>query len=235
VNVAPKLGIKATLASKSTVALTLPAGLFPRTAFSADAKTLDFSSDSPLRAFYLVNESGFDRVPATTALTQGMEITREFLDANGKATNKVKLGEEVTVHLRFRAIGRPRIDDAVLVDLLPGGFDVVVPNTAPADQPLLSAVPDGEDESGAESEGESSGCLCLWLVSRPRGFPNFADLREDRVVVYGRVTDQVQEFSYRIKATNVGSYVIPAAFGESMYDTKLRARAVAGRITVERP
>jgi uncharacterized protein YfaS (alpha-2-macroglobulin family) len=235
VNVAPKLGIKATLASKSTVALTLPAGLFPRTAFSADARTLDFSSDGPLRAFYLVNESGFDRVPATTALTQGMEITREFLDANGKATNKVKLGEEVTVHLRFRAIGRPRIDDAVLVDLLPGGFDVVVPNTAPADQPLLSAVPDGEDESGAESEGESSGCLCLWLVSRPRGFPNFADLREDRVVVYGRVTDQVQEFSYRIKATNVGSYVIPAAFGESMYDTKLRARAVAGRISVERP
>jgi uncharacterized protein YfaS (alpha-2-macroglobulin family) len=235
-NVAPKLGIQATLANKSAVALTLPAGLFPKSAFSADTKTLDFRTDSPLRAFYLVNESGFDRVPATTALTQGMEITREFLDASGKATTKVKLGEEVTVHLRFRAIGRPSIDDAVLVDLLPGGFDVVVPNAAPEDQPLLAASPregDGNDES--ETEGEGSGCLCLWLTSRTRGFPNFADLREDRVVVYGRVTDVVQEFSYRIKATNVGSYVIPAAFGESMYDTKLRARAVAGRITVERP
>jgi hypothetical protein len=230
---APKLDIKATLANKSTVSLQLPAGLFPRVPFSADTTSLQFGSDGPLRAFYIVNESGFDRVPAPTALTQGMEITREYLDANGKSTTMVKLGDEVTVHLRFRATGRPRIDDAVLVDLLPGGFDVVVPNTAPAEQPLLSATT-GEDAEN-DSAGQGSGCACLWLVTRPKGFPNFADLREDRVVVYGHVTDQVQEFSYRIKATNVGSYVVPAAFGESMYNNKLRARAVAGRITVERP
>jgi len=42
------------------------------------------------------------------------------------------------------------------------------------------------------------------------------------VVLYGRATDQVQEFSYKIKATNAGTYVIPAAFGESMYDSKIR-------------
>ena len=54
------------------------------------------------------------------------------------------------------------------------------------------------------------------------------------MVVYGRATDQVQEFSYRIKATNAGSFIVPAAYGESMYDRKVRARSTGGRIIVER-
>jgi uncharacterized protein YfaS (alpha-2-macroglobulin family) len=167
-------------------------------------------------------------------LTKGLEVIREFLDANGKAVQSVKLGDEVTVHLRFRAIGHERIDDAVLVDLLPGGFDLVIPGAAPEEQPLYASTPDPDD--GADGQGAGrGGCLCLWLVTRPPNFPAFADLREDRVVVYGTATSAVREFSYRIKATNVGSYVVPAAYGESMYDPKVRARSAADHISVVRP
>jgi uncharacterized protein YfaS (alpha-2-macroglobulin family) len=229
----PRLGLEATLTDKSTVALTLPPGLFPKVAFAPETRSLEFRSDSPLRGFYLVNESGFDRRPDGPALTQGLEITREFLDARGQAVQQVKLGDEVTVHLRFRAIGRERIDDAVLVDLLPGGFDLVIPGGAPEDQPLYASGPD--EQTGGYAGGEPRGCLCLWLVSRPAGFPRFADLREDRVVLYGTATNTVQEFSYRIKATNVGTYVVPAAYGESMYDPKVRARSVSARIGIVRP
>jgi len=211
------------------VLLPLPAGLFPKSAFAAGTRSLLFASDSPLRDYYLVNESGFDRAPATKALNQGLEITREFLDAGGKPVKKVKVGDEITVHLRFRAIDHASIDDAVLVDLLPGGFDVVVPSTAPEEQALLSSGSSREDDVGR------SGCLCLWLITRPAAFPDFADLREDRVVLYGRATDQVQEFSYRIKATNAGSFMVPAAFGESMYDYTIRARSVADRMEVVHP
>jgi uncharacterized protein YfaS (alpha-2-macroglobulin family) len=196
-------------------------------------RSVQFSSEGPLRGYYLVNEGGFDRKPAAQSITEGLEITREFLDANGKVAGSVGLGDEVTVHIKYRAVGRSMINDAVLVDLLPGGFDVVVPNVTPSEQPFLTGSR-AADEDEEESARGRAGCLCTWLVTRPPGFPDFADLREDRVVLYGRATDQVQEFSYRIKATNVGSYVVPAAFGESMYDRKLRARSVAGRIVVER-
>jgi uncharacterized protein YfaS (alpha-2-macroglobulin family) len=77
--------------------------------------------------------------------------------------------------------------------------------------------------------------LCSWLVSRPPNFPDYADLREDRVILYGEATDQVQEFSYRIKATNAGSYVVPASYGESMYNPSIRARSVAGHLVVDSP
>jgi uncharacterized protein YfaS (alpha-2-macroglobulin family) len=234
-----RMAIKATLADKSTQALPLPAGLFPSVAFPAETRSLDFSSDADVRSFYLVTDSGFDLKPATLPITQGLEILREFLTSDGKPADKIKVGDEITVHLKFRSIDRERIDDAVLVDLLPGGFDLVIPSAPPADQPLLrSSGAPGQGEAEQEPEsgpGRSAGCSCLFLLTRPDGFPDFADLREDRVVLYGQATNKVEEFSYRIKATNAGRFVVPAAYGESMYDPKIRARSAAGQLTVETP
>ena len=43
-----------------------------------------------------------------------------------------------------------------------------------------------------------------------------------------RANRDVQEIVYRIKATNVGQYTVPPAYGESMYDRGVR-RAIRGR------
>jgi uncharacterized protein YfaS (alpha-2-macroglobulin family) len=244
---APKFGATAHLADQSQQALVLPAGMFPATEFPANTRTLDFSSDSPLRSYYLVNQSGFDRQPPTQAISKGLEITREFLTADGKSVSKVKVGDEVTVHIRFRALDHATLEDAVLVDMLPGGFDLVIPSTPPGAQARLQSSgeaagegqSEGEGEGGsemeAEGEGDQEGCTCQFLLSRPRGFPDFADLREDRVVLYGSATDQVQEFSYRIKATNAGTFLVPAAYGEAMYHPQVKARSVTAQMVVERP
>jgi len=234
-----QMAIQATLTNKSTQALRLPEGLFPSTEFPADTRTLDFSSDASVRSFYLVTDSGFDLKSTAQTLNQGLEIVREFLTADGKPAEKIKVGDEITVHLKFRAIDRAHIDDAVLVDLLPGGFDLVIPNAPPVEQPLLrSSTAPGESENEEEAEaapGRFAGCLCLFLLTRPAGFPNFADLREDRVVLYGRATNKIEEFSYKIKATNAGKFAVPAAYGESMYDPKVRARSAAVQLVVDTP
>jgi uncharacterized protein YfaS (alpha-2-macroglobulin family) len=226
-----QLSISAELADGSKQALALPpASLFPKTAFPEQARRLTLGNGSELRAFYSIVLAGFDRTPPTEVITQGLEITREYLDASGQAVSHVKRGGELTVHLRFRGIGRPRIDDAVLVDLLPGGFDLVVPRTPPTEQVMRTVSIGNPARTGFEND---RGCVCSFLISRPQGFPDFADVREDRVVLYGRATDSVQEFSYRIKATNVGNYAVPSAYGESMYDSQVRARSLPARIVVD--
>lgn len=236
---AGKLGISEILRDGKTVRdLPLPAGVLPKLMFSPEAGTLRYSNGSDLRTFWLMSQSGFDRKPPTTAIKNGFEIIREYTDAEGKVLDSVKLGQEVDVHIKFRAIGRAAIDDAVLVDLLPGGFEMVMPREKPAAQEHLEASADdanSEEGEGDANAAEGNGCLCGFLFYRPNGFPDNAEVREDRVIVYGRVTGDIQEFRYRIKATNLGNYNVPPAYGESMYERQVQARSVAGRITVVAP
>jgi uncharacterized protein YfaS (alpha-2-macroglobulin family) len=66
--------------------------------------------------------------------------------------------------------------------------------------------------------------------------PIYTDVREDRVVIYGTATPDVQEFIYRIKASSTGKFIVPAAYGESMYDRRIQARAPGGAVlTVVQP
>jgi uncharacterized protein YfaS (alpha-2-macroglobulin family) len=62
----------------------------------------------------------------------------------------------------------------------------------------------------------------------------YADVREDRVVMYGSAGKEVGEYSYRIKATSSGSFIVPPAYVESLYEREVQGRAAASRVTVER-
>jgi uncharacterized protein YfaS (alpha-2-macroglobulin family) len=52
------------------------------------------------------------------------------------------------------------------------------------------------------------------------------------VVLYGWVGPEAQEFVYRIKATNRGTFVLPPPFAESMYDRSVKARGLPGVVKV---
>ena len=64
---------------------------------------------------------------------------------------------------------------------------------------------------------------------------DYVDIREDRVVIFGRAVPGVQEFTYRIKAVNQGVYTVPPVFGESMYDRRVQARGMGAKISIEKP
>jgi uncharacterized protein YfaS (alpha-2-macroglobulin family) len=76
---------------------------------------------------------------------------------------------------------------------------------------------------------------CQFCSGQTAATLTFADPREDRVVFYGTVTRDVQEVRYRIKASNVGSYEVPPAYGEAMYYRNVIARSIAARVEVIRP
>jgi uncharacterized protein YfaS (alpha-2-macroglobulin family) len=63
--------------------------------------------------------------------------------------------------------------------------------------------------------------------------PDYVDIREDRMVLYGTVQPTLQEYVYRVKAVNRGTFVVPPVFAESMYDRSVQARGLPGKIKVE--
>ncbi len=219
--------IEATVAGKMSISevgkdgtsqpLALPRNLVPRAAFSATAVKLQFGSETRTTSYFAVSESGFDKMAPMSELKSGMEVTRDYVDAEGKPMTSVKVGQELTVRLRFRAVGRDVIPNAAVVDLLPGGFEPVL---NPIDAPNVQATRKGGFVNRLGNVGG-------WNVE-------YADVREDRVVLYGTVNASVSEYRYRVRATNVGTFLIPPAFGESLYERDVQARSLPGKIIVER-
>jgi len=99
-----------------------------RAPFSPAAAALHFSaSNSPaaLGVFYQVVEAGFDRTLPDKAITRGLEVYRELLDEKGNAVTQVTLGQPVTVKLTARSLTNDGITNVALIDLLPGGFEIL--------------------------------------------------------------------------------------------------------------
>lgn len=233
---AQQLAIAEILRDRRLRALTLPATLVPKVDFSGEAAALRFTSGTALTAYYVVAQSGFDRTPPKQAIRDGFEILREYTDSAGKPLSRVALGQQVDVHLKFRALEDRAISNVALVDLLPGGFELVIPPQE-ATSTLYQAPSEARDDDYAQRQAPGAayrGWNCQFCVARAAPSLRYADPREDRVVFYGAVDANVQEIVYRIKATNVGSYVVPPAYGEAMYDRAVKARSVAGKVEVTR-
>jgi uncharacterized repeat protein (TIGR01451 family) len=182
----------------------------------------------------MVSQGGYDRDAAGKAITNGLEITRDYTDVNGKAVDQVTIGQEIDVHLKIRATGNDGVGNVAIVDLLPGGFEPVI-------QPP-PVVTEQQENSGSQEDtgGDSTVKASEWRspigVGKSSWRLEYADVREDRVVLYGTALPDVGEFVYRIKATNAGKFIVPPAYGESLYDRRVQARTAGGKtLEVVRP
>jgi len=204
-------------------------GLVMRAAFDAAATALQVSNSANQPAWYSVSETGFDRNPPNSEIREGLEIVREFTNAQGKVVDTVTLGEEIQVHLKIRALRGAGYGNVAIVDLLPGGFEPVQELAVPT--PVRVGSDDGNDGDASQAPA--------WRPSIGLGSSNFAldyaDVRDDRIVIYGYAGTRVSQFVYRIKATNAGRFVVPPAYAESMYERTVQARSLGSIITVQRP
>jgi uncharacterized protein YfaS (alpha-2-macroglobulin family) len=124
----PQLTIAEVHADKREVSLTSAAKLFQRAPFSKDATALRFKSAPPISgpgAFYQVVEAGYDRRTPEKTMSEGLEIFRELFDKDDKPVTRTKLGEPIHVRVRVRSTKSDAFTNVAVIDLLPGGFEVV--------------------------------------------------------------------------------------------------------------
>ncbi|HEY2106355.1 MAG TPA: hypothetical protein VGH29_11255, partial [Candidatus Binataceae bacterium] len=124
----PELSISEIRADKSVTRLTGGTKLLQRQRFSADAKALRFQTASPVAgvgAFFQVVEAGFDRQVPNQPVTSGLEVYRELLGKDNKPATTTKLGESMHVRLHVRSLGSEPVTNVAVIDLLPGGFEVM--------------------------------------------------------------------------------------------------------------
>ncbi|MGY2950895.1 alpha-2-macroglobulin [Ewingella americana] len=199
-------------------------GLFAKGDFNASTRSIEFSNQNNAPAWYVVTQSGYDVAAPQKAISRGLEITRDYTDEHGKPVTQVTLGEKINVHLKIRANAKEGQSNLAIVDLLPGGFEVV-----------QQAAPEPENEAeNGDGEAQADNVWRSPIAADGSTWqPDYSDVRDDRVIIYGSASTEVQEFVYQIKSTNTGSFVIPPAFGEAMYDREVQALSVgSGNIVV---
>ncbi|MBX3668844.1 MAG: hypothetical protein KF778_10615 [Rhodocyclaceae bacterium] len=213
-SVAGKISVGAVGAAGTLQPINLPPiFLLAKAAVPSGTVKLKLDNQGDLPAFYSWAESGFERNLPQQAVAQGMEIVREFLDARGSVITQAQLGEEITVRVRVRATESHALQQVALVDLLPGGMEPVLNSPSDSDEPN---TPLWKRRLGGQG---------TWNI-------DYADLREDRVVFYGNVDSSMTEVTYKVRATNVGDFKVPAAYGEAMYDRRVFARSAAGSFRI---
>jgi uncharacterized protein YfaS (alpha-2-macroglobulin family) len=206
---ADKLGIDQVFANGALKPIAVAQDQLKTGSFGPATVKLNFTNIGGLPAWTVIDQEGFDRDVPKAAIKNGVEIVRDYTDAKGNALDHVKLGEEIDVHLKIRATSGGGVGNLAIVDLLPGGFDPVL-------------------QTGQDNVSTLRLSISSWT-------PTYTDMREDRVVIYGSATPDVQEFVYRIKASASGRFIVPPAFGASMYDRRVQARAPGGAyLTVTR-
>jgi len=218
---APRITISAKTGKGDFQALTTTGTLAPTGKFVPETTAVQLERTAAGGAvkwpvmFYQVSESGFDREVPQQASAKGIEVQREYRNAQGEVVDRAALGEELEVHVKVRAIEESLLTNVAIVDLLPGGFEVEIESVRAA---------------------EAGTCEALFEKSKaPRWelIPvSSVDVREDRVVIYGNAFGKVREFVYRIKAVNKGRFTVPPVQAESMYRREFQSRGTGATIVV---
>lgn len=199
-------------------------GLVQRGRFTSADAQLWVTPAPGAPAWYLLNQSGFDRMLPAAVQNHGLEVLRDYLGDDGKPVKTLKLGEEVTVRLRMRALGAPARGDVAIVDLLPGGFEPML--QLPVATVAVARADADYDEEGDDGEASASAAppVPTLALQRSSFVPQHIEQREDRIVLYGIVGAQVTEFRYRVRANNAGIFVVPPIHAESMYQRSVHAQ-----------
>jgi uncharacterized protein YfaS (alpha-2-macroglobulin family) len=124
----PTLAVAEVYSDKTKTPLASGAKMSQRSTFSEKAAALRFTSmgaTNPVGAFFQVIEAGFDRHIPEKPVSAGLEVYRELLDKNDKSVAQAKLGEPIHVRLHLRSVNREWVSNVAIIDLLPGGFEVV--------------------------------------------------------------------------------------------------------------
>ncbi|MFM1680367.1 alpha-2-macroglobulin family protein [Aeromonas salmonicida] len=144
---------------------------------------------------------------APTRISQGMSVTRSWFNADGKPLDpaKVKVGDLVVVRLNVSS--EQTVPDALLVEMLPAGFEL--------ENPALGTSIKLEELS---IEGKPA-----WQ-SEWNDYLKHQEFRDDRYTAALDLSEGGnQQLVYLMRAVTPGRYQVPPTQVEDMYRPELRA------------
>lgn len=137
-----------------------------------------------------------------------LKVRRTFMDRKGSiaAGNAFRQNDLVVIKLTVSTTDRSTVENVVLTDLLPAGFEIENPRV------------------GAVSE-------LSWIKDNTS--PEHFDIRDDRINIFTTVTGTEQHYYYLVRAVSKGIFTLGPATADAMYKGEYHSANGAGTVKIE--
>ena len=147
----------------------------------------------------------------------------------------VEHGDKITVTLYLES--DKEINNLVLSDIAPGGFDIENPRLVPPSESDddngggYANVPENLQEqwTALNDAPPVAGLVMLNGLAGAR-----AEMRDDRLLLYVDTLPKKSAFVYTLRAVSRGGFTLPPLSAEGMYDGGIRAVTLPGKVTVHK-
>ena len=163
-------------------------------------------NDGPGKLYLGMQFEGVSSVPEPEC-ADGIAVRRDFLDRAGNPVDvsELRQGDLAVVRVTVDAKGR-RLDQLVVEDLLPAGWEIENPNLATAQQ-------------------------FEWLRNRQECDLN-REARDDRMLIFTGPIEGAATFHYAVRAVTPGTYALPPVTVSGMYEPEIRGVGAGGQVRV---
>lgn len=155
-----------------------------------------------------VTTRGIPTTPLPAASNGGITVTRHIMTPAGTPvdTNVFQQAASYVVDITIKCDNE--MENIIIADLLPAGFEVENPRLNPETMPQLSQA--------------------------KLATPAYVDIRDDRVLLaFEKIEHGENHYRYVVRAVTPGAYQYPAIQGECMYDASINSRSDIGSMKVE--
>ncbi|MCE6988931.1 alpha-2-macroglobulin [Dyadobacter sp. CY323] len=209
------LGKIAKKTSGSTVTATVSANGKPLPAFTGKEmklskgivnQKLTVKTSGKGDLYWFSQSEGMSATGAYVEEDNGLSIRRQFLTRNGAPVEAFHQNDLVIVKLTLSSINGLPIDNVVVTDLLPAGFEIENPRvTEPRDMP--------------------------WIKNAAT--PEYYDIRDDRIHFFTTANKIEKTFYYQVRIVSKGTFTVGPAAADAMYQGEYRSYSGGGKVVVE--
>ena len=172
----------------------------------------EIANEGGAPVYIYVEMAGNPLAPRLTPVEEGIAITREFLNVDGSKIDATVFKHTGQYLVQLTLAPKKAVENLLVTDLLPAGFEVANPRLEADEQPEL--------EQGVAGN----------LISTP----DYLEVRDDRIAIaLDRLEPKPVVFRYLVRAVTPGRFQLPALHAECMYTPEITATTVPSEITVE--
>lgn len=171
-------------------------------------KQVSITSSGTGTLYYYYEMEGISATGKYDQIDNFLRVRKEFFDRYGNKLSGTtfKQNELIVVRISIAALNNMDIDNVVVTDMLPAGFEIENPR-----------ITEGRDYEWTQN----------------RAYTQHFDVRDDRINFYLNPDNREQYIYYTVRAVTKGKFIMGPVGADAMYNGEYRSYNGAGTITIQ--